>query len=185
MISSGVNWHRILSSALSNTARAMALGQPHFARHYPNPKAALNNRNLNQNAAILSEQNRIPGATYPAPNEYLFELAKLRSIAGGPDYSSARGGCVVGERMIVALMRMPAGTLSEAHSHPNEQWVFQIEGTTLNFIGDQEIEAKPGSLIYIPSNVVHHGRVTSSEDSVFLTVKDTSHGLYGKKIAKS
>jgi quercetin dioxygenase-like cupin family protein len=140
-----------------------------------------NKTNLNQNETILSEENRIPGATYPAPNEHHFELAKLKSIAGGPDYSSAHGGCVVGERMIVALMRMPAGTLSEPHSHPNEQWVFQIEGTSLNFIGDQEIEAKPGSLIYIPSNVVHHGRVTSSEDSVFFTVKDTSHGLYGIK----
>jgi quercetin dioxygenase-like cupin family protein len=150
-------------------------------RRHPNSTTAPNQTNLNQKETILSELNRIPGATYPAPNEHHFELAKLKSIAGGPDYSSAHGGCVVGERMIVALMRMPAGTLSEPHSHPNEQWVFQIEGTSLNFIGDQEVEAKPGSLIYIPSNVVHHGRVTSSEDSVFFTVKDTSHGLYGIK----
>ena len=130
----------------------------------------------------MSEQEHIPGATYPVPNEHHFELAKMKNIAGGPDYSSAQGGCVVGERMMVALMRMPAGTISEPHSHPNEQWVFQLEGSSLNFIGDQEIEAKPGSLIYIPANVVHHGRVVSSEDSVFLTFKDTSHSLHGIKI---
>ena len=31
--------------------------------------------------------------------------------------------------MIVALMRMPAGTGAEAHSHPNEQWIYVLQGT--------------------------------------------------------
>lgn len=125
----------------------------------------------------------IEGATYPAAGEFGFELAKLKSIAGGPDYSTAAGGCVVGDRMIVALMRMPKGTGSEPHSHPNEQWVFQLEGTSLNIIDGKEVEATPGTLVYIPANTVHCGRVTSDEDSVFFTVKDTSHGLHGIKEA--
>lgn len=125
--------------------------------------------------------NAVDGATYPEKGEFRFDLAQLSSIAGGPEYSTAAGSCVVGDRMMAALMRMPAGTGSEPHSHPNEQWVFQLEGTTSNIIDGQEIEARPGTLLYIPANVVHCGRVTSKEDSVFFTVKDTSHGLHGVK----
>ncbi len=29
---------------------------------------------------------------------------------GGPAYSTANGSCIEGDRMMVALMRMPAGT---------------------------------------------------------------------------
>lgn len=125
--------------------------------------------------------NIVEGATYPAKGEYGFDLAQLNTIAGGPEYSTAAGGCVVGDRMMVALMRMPAGTGSEPHSHPNEQWVYQLEGTSCTTIEGKEVEARPGTLIYIPANAVHHGRVTSKEDSVFFTVKDTSHGLHGIK----
>jgi len=34
----------------------------------------------------------------------------VNHILGGPDYSTANGACVEGDRMIVGLMRMPAGT---------------------------------------------------------------------------
>src|SRR5215475_13870221 len=53
---------------------------------------------------------RTPGAKRAGPGEYLFDLARVNHIKGGPDYSSVEGGVVEGDRMIVALMRMPAGT---------------------------------------------------------------------------
>ena len=53
---------------------------------------------------------RTPGAKRAGPGEYYFDLTKVNSIMGGPEYSSVFGGCVEGDRMIVALMRMPAGT---------------------------------------------------------------------------
>ena len=46
-------------------------------------------------------------------------------------------------------------------------------------IGDREVEAKPGSVVYIPSNMVHSGGATPEADVVFFTVKDASHGLHG------
>ena len=61
---------------------------------------------------------RTPGATRAGPGEYVFDLAKVNHILGGPDYSTANGACVEGDRMIVGLMRMPAGTGAEPHSHP-------------------------------------------------------------------
>jgi mannose-6-phosphate isomerase-like protein (cupin superfamily) len=126
---------------------------------------------------------RTPGAKRAGSGEHLFELAKVNHILGGPDYSTAAGACVEGERMMVALMRMPAGTGAEPHSHPNEQWIFILEGTFRATVGGQEIEAKAGSIIYIPSNTMHSGKATPEADVLFFTVKDTSHGLHGIKAA--
>ena len=61
------------------------------------------------------------GAKRASAGEYHFELDKIDKVHGGPDYTTAVGPCVEGDRMIVALMRMPAGTGAEPHSHPNEQ----------------------------------------------------------------
>ena len=58
---------------------------------------------------------RTPGANRAEPGQYVFELAKLNHILGGPAYSTANGACIEGERMMVALMRMPAGTGAEPH----------------------------------------------------------------------
>ena len=126
---------------------------------------------------------RTPGAKRARDGEHHFELAKANHIKGGPDYSTAVGACIEGDRMMVALMRMPAGTGAEPHSHPNEQWIFILEGTFRAQVGGQEIEAKPGSVIYIPSNTLHSGKATPEADVLFFTVKDTSHSLHGMKAA--
>ena len=126
---------------------------------------------------------RTPGAKRAGPGEHIFDLATVNRIKGGPDYSSVEGACVEGDRMIAALMRMPAGTGAELHSHPNEQWIYVLEGTFRASIGGKEIEAKPGSLLYIPANTIHGGKATAEADVVFFTVKDASHGLHGIKAA--
>jgi quercetin dioxygenase-like cupin family protein len=124
---------------------------------------------------------RTPGAKRAGPGEYLFDLDRLNNIMGGPDYSTAHGAVVEGERMIVGLMRMPAGTGAAPHSHPNEQWIYILEGTFKARIGDDEIEARPGSVVYVPSNIVHSASATPDADVVFFTVKDASHSLHGTK----
>jgi quercetin dioxygenase-like cupin family protein len=124
---------------------------------------------------------RTPGAKRAGAGEFLFELAKANHIMGGPLYSTANGACIEGDRMIVALMRMPAGTGAEAHSHPNEQWIYILEGTFKATVGGKDIEAKAGSLVYIPADVVHSGKATADRDVVFFTVKDASHSLHGIK----
>jgi quercetin dioxygenase-like cupin family protein len=126
---------------------------------------------------------RTPGAKRAGPGEHLFDLATVNRIKGGPDYSPVEGAVVEGDRMIVALMRMPAGTGAEPHSHPNEQWIYILEGTFHAKIGGNEVEAKPGSVIYVPSNAVHSGRAGSDGDVVFFTCKDASHSLHGIKAA--
>jgi quercetin dioxygenase-like cupin family protein len=83
--------------------------------------------------------------------------------------------------MIVGLMRMKAGTGAEPHSHPNEQWIYVLEGTFRANIDGKEIDVTPGSVVYIPANTVHAGRATPEGDVVFFTVKDASHSLHGTK----
>jgi quercetin dioxygenase-like cupin family protein len=126
---------------------------------------------------------RTPGAKRAGDGEYVFDLSGVNHILGGPDYSTANGACVEGERMIVALMRMPAGTGAQPHSHPNEQWIYILQGTFRAKIGEKEIEAKPGSVVYVPFNVVHSGEATLEGDVVFFTCKDASHSLHGVKAA--
>jgi len=126
---------------------------------------------------------RTPGATRAGPGQYMFDLGTVQKIMGGPAYSTAHGPCVEGDRMIVGLMRMKAGTGAEQHSHPNEQWIYILEGTFRAVIGDKPIEAKPGSVIYIPANTIHSGKATADGDVVFFTCKDASHSLHGIKAA--
>jgi quercetin dioxygenase-like cupin family protein len=124
---------------------------------------------------------RTPGATRARTGEYVFNLADVNHILGGPDYSTANGSCVEGDRMIVGLMRMAAGTGAEPHSHPNEQWIYILEGTFRATVGGKDIEAGPGSVVYVPADVVHSGKAGAEQDVVFFTVKDASHNLHGIK----
>jgi quercetin dioxygenase-like cupin family protein len=130
--------------------------------------------------AKAAEKQAGPGkVTIPGPEDYFFEMTKLDTLKGGPDYSSALGTAVHGEKMIVGLMRMAAGTGSDPHSHPNEQWIFVLEGTLEMTVGGKVKRAKAGTAIYVPGNVMHHAAVRGKEDVVFFTVKDTSWGLEG------
>jgi quercetin dioxygenase-like cupin family protein len=124
---------------------------------------------------------RTPGAKRAGPGEYCFDLSMIAKVHGGPDYTTATGPCVEGERIIVALMRMPASTGAAPHSHPNEQWIYVVEGRFRANIDGKEFEATPGTVLYIPSNVVHSVKATAESDGVFFTAKDASHGLQGTK----
>jgi hypothetical protein len=66
--------------------------------------------------------------------------------------------------LILALMRMPAGTGAEAHCASNEQRIHVIEGYSA------------------PPWVTHNSvKATPEADGVFFTAKDSSHGLQGTK----
>jgi len=91
-------------------------------------------------------------------------MANICSISpGGITFWAVRTirrqcACVEGERMIVGLMRMPAGTGAEPHSIPTSNGFYILEGTFRAKIGDTEGEAKRAQSSYVPSNVVHSGR---------------------------
>jgi len=124
---------------------------------------------------------RTPGAKLAGPGEHLFDMHKVNRIMGGPAYSPVFGSCVEGERMIVALMRYPAGKPSEAHSHPNEQWIFILEGQLDMEFDGRWMKGKPGDCFYVPANKVHKAANKGPKDVLFFTCKDAVHGLHGTK----
>ena len=127
------------------------------------------------------EQARTPGAKRAGAGEFLFNLKEVNQIMGGPGYSPVFGGCVEGDRMIVALMRYPAGKPSDAHSHPNEQWIFILEGELEMEFDGKWRKGKPGDVFYIPAGKIHKAANNGEQDVVFFTCKDAVHGLHGTK----
>ena len=125
------------------------------------------------------------GAIKAGSGRYIFDLAKLNKIDAGPGYSTAHGPVVEGERIQIGLMRMPKGTGGRPHSHPNEQWVYVLQGTLESEVAGVKSHVPSGSLVYIPANTVHSALATPDEDVIFLTAKDMSHGIVGTPVDTS
>lgn len=125
------------------------------------------------------------GAIKAGAGRYTFDLAHLQTIDAGPGYSTAHGPVVEGERIQIGLIRMPRGTGARPHSHPNEQWVYVLEGTLESEVEGVKSSVPAGSLIYIPANAVHSALATPEADVIFLTAKDMSHGIVGTAVDTS
>lgn len=130
----------------------------------------------------MSERNTInEGSTKAGDGKYVFDLKELARMDAGTGYSSANGPVVEGERMQVGLITMKRGTGARPHSHPNEQWIYLLQGKVRVSVDNQpEKIASPGMLIFIPANVVHSVVALTDEDVLFFTSKDMTHGIIGK-----
>ena len=133
----------------------------------------------------MAQSTKTEGAIKAGDGRFVFDLAKLQAIDAGTGYSTSHGPVVEGERIQIGLMRMPKGTGSRAHSHPNEQWIYVMQGTLDADVDGRKSRVRAGSLIYIPANAVHAAVATADEDVVFLTAKDTSHGIVGQAVDTS
>jgi quercetin dioxygenase-like cupin family protein len=122
------------------------------------------------------------GAIRAGNGRFTFDLGQLNKIDAGPGYSTAHGPVVEGDRIQIGLMRMPKGSGSKPHNHPNEQWIYVMQGTLEAEVEGVKSRAPKGALIYIPANAVHWARATSEEDVIFLTAKDMSHGIAGTAV---
>src|SRR5437870_12223764 len=76
----------------------------------------------------MAQSTKTEGAIKAGDGHFTFDLAKLQAIDAGTGYSTSHGPVVEGERIQVGLMRMPRGTGSRPHSHPNEQWIYVMQG---------------------------------------------------------
>ncbi len=72
---------------------------------------------------------------------------KLDEVEAGlitPEYSSARGPNVRGERIEVGRFFYPKGTEARTHAHPNEQIQVVLRGRARYHLGGEERELGPG-----------------------------------------
>ena len=131
----------------------------------------------------MSEKNDLltPGATKGGNGAYAFKMADLKQMDLGPTYAPTNGSVVEGERMMVGLARIPKGTISQPHWHPNEQWMYILEGRAEMKVEGHAVVGTPGMVVYIPANAIHEARAAGDCDLVFFTCKDRSHGIAGIK----
>jgi quercetin dioxygenase-like cupin family protein len=122
------------------------------------------------------------GAIKGGEDRYHYRLDKVRKVPAGTGYSSAEGGVVEGDRMLVGYIHKPKGTGSRMHSHPNEQFNYVVQGTLKGSVNGKRVVAPAGTLIYIPANAPHTLVSTPDEDVIFIAIKDLSHGIIGKAV---
>ena len=122
------------------------------------------------------------GATKAGNGRYQFDLENVTKIDAGTGYSSAHGGVVEGERMLVGWIDKPRGSGSRMHSHPNEQFNYVVKGTLKGSVNGVPVLAPAGTLIYIPANAPHTLVATPEEDVIFMAIKDLSHGVIGMAV---
>ena len=96
--------------------------------------------------------------------------------------SSTIGAVLSGENIICTLGRQAAGTGAKAHSHPNEQFNYILQGVMTSDIEGDRVFASPGMILHTPGSVVHTGLACPDEDLVFFAIKDTRHGIVGAPV---
>lgn len=97
--------------------------------------------------------------------------------------SSTIGAVLYGEHVAVALAMQAAGSGAKAHSHPNEQFNYVVQGVMVSDIaGEKQTFGSKGMIVHTPSMSVHTGQACPDEDLVFFAMKDTRHGITGPPV---
>ncbi len=131
---------------------------------------------------------------------YVYDFAQLDSVPAGPTSarvtakrllsgptlatgkSSTVGAVLAGEHLIVTLGRQARGSGAKAHTHPNEQINFIVQGVMTGEIEGEQVFAPRGTLLHTPARAVHTGMACPDEDLVFFAMKDTRHGIVGPPV---
>jgi quercetin dioxygenase-like cupin family protein len=133
--------------------------------------------------AARKGQTKTAGAVKGGNGRYQFTLAALKDVPAGTGYSTAHGGVVEGERMLVGYIHKARGTGSRMHAHKNEQFNFVVRGTLVGSVNGKKVVAPAGTLIYIPANAPHTLVASpDDEDVIFIAIKDLSQGIIGRAV---
>ncbi len=132
--------------------------------------------------AAKNMNTKTDGAYKAGDGHYVFDVKSLEGLDAGPGYATTFGPVVEGELTQVGVMTLPAGDASKPHTHPNEQWIYILQGRLNATVDGQETLVEPGQLIYIPANTVHCVEVLPGEDCRFFTCKDLRSGIAGTPV---
>ncbi len=122
-----------------------------------------------------------------APDNPTSAKVAPRRVLSGPTIETAKsstiGAVLYGEHIAVALAMQAAGSGAKAHSHPNEQFNYIVQGVMVSDINDEKLTfGKKGMIVHTPSLSIHTGQACPDEDMVFFAMKDTRHGITGPPI---
>jgi len=96
--------------------------------------------------------------------------------------SSTVGAVLSGSHIICTLGTQSQGSGAKAHTHPNEQFNYILQGTMTGDIEGDRVFAPKASILHTPCMAVHTGLACPEEDLVFLAIKDTRHGIVGPPV---
>ena len=88
------------------------------------------------------------GAYKAGDGKYIFDIKELKGLMAGPGYAETFGPVVEGELTQVCVMTLPAGQTSAPHFHPNEQWVYVLQGKLRATVDGEVSEVGPGHLLW-------------------------------------
>ncbi len=111
--------------------------------------------------------------------KYFYRFEDEEQIQISPDYSTAEGSWIKGDRIQVLMYHKKIGTGSRPHTHPNEQFIYVLKGKLKARVEDQEKVVGSGELIHIPPNALHNMVATTDEDVQYFVAKDTTYGIQG------
>ena len=75
-----------------------------------------------------------------------------------------------GDNLLMVMNWLEPGMETNPHSHPFEQVMYIVRGTLRVYLGDEVIEAGPGSLVRIPPHVEHYGEPVGDETVMNLDI---------------
>ena len=130
----------------------------------------------------MPKKTRTAGAIRGGGGRYHYRMVRLKDVPAGTGYSSAHGGVVEGDRMLVGYIHKARGSGSRMHTHRNEQFNYVVKGTLKGSVNGKRVVAPAGTLIYIPANAPHTLVATPDEDVIFIAIKDLSQGIIGKAV---
>jgi len=132
--------------------------------------------------------------------QYVYDFSQLDELPEGPTSarvaakrllsgptiktgkSSTVGAVLTGTHLIVTLGRQARGSGAKAHTHPNEQINYIVQGVMTGEIEGEQVFAPRGTLLHTPAMAVHTGMACPDEDLVFFAMKDTRHGIVGPPV---
>jgi quercetin dioxygenase-like cupin family protein len=103
-----------------------------------------------------------------------FKWSEMKADFITPGYSRAHGPAIKGEKIEVALIHYPAGTVAKPHTHPNEQVQVVMKGKARYRLGKDEKVLGPGEAVLIPANTEHEVEIL--EDMEVINCKDAVAG---------
>ena len=96
---------------------------------------------------------------------YNWENLPSEEVRRGVSRSGFRG-----DDVLLVMNKIEPGMDINPHRHPFEQVVYIVEGRVRFHIGDDVMEAGPGSLIRIPPDVMHYAEPIGDEPALNLDV---------------
>lgn len=81
-----------------------------------------------------------------------------------------------GDDVMLVMNWLQPGMQTNPHRHPFEQVVYVVQGRMRFVVGDEVIEAGPGTVIRVPPDVLHYGEPIGTETvlnlDVFAPIRD-------------